>query len=173
MGAAVSDRPAAQPGEAPRMRWIVGRDLPAVEAIEVEAVGPGAAWAEIDLRRALSSRDVIGLVAESPAGYVAGYVVYRLDEGAIEILRLGVDLHRRRQGVGRAMLDHVRGKLDRLRPVARPRRTRILAAAPDDRLDVHLWLAACGFEAVSISRGADGSRYWFEWPRALDAGFGR
>lgn len=163
MGAAVSERPAAQPGEAPRMRWMIRGDLPVIEAIEVEGAGPGASWSEGDVRRALSARHVIGLVAESPAGYVAGYVLYRLDPDAITILRLGVDLHRRRQGVGRAILRHLRGKLDRVRRPGQPLRHRLVLAAPDDRLDLHCWLRANGFVCGEIRRGAEGDVYVFEW----------
>jgi [ribosomal protein S18]-alanine N-acetyltransferase len=134
---------------ATRIRWLVRGDMPEVEAIERATFTEP--WADEDYVRVLRDQNVIGMAAEDPDERVAGVMVYELQKLRLVLLRIMVRPDRRLQGVGRAMLDKLHSKL------SAHRRNRVALDVPDDLLGAHLWLRACGFEAVRV----DGDNYRF------------
>ena len=69
------------------VRWLSGRDLPAVLGIERETFGD---WTDFDFRDVLRSRNHIGFVAECDSPVVGrtvvGFMVYELDGCLMRVL---------------------------------------------------------------------------------------
>lgn len=139
------------------IRWMIRRDLR--EVLEIDGAGFSTSpLGEEALLGLLRQRDVIGMVTEevpawdgegpTPDGPVLGFMVYRLEKSRLVLLRLAVHPAYRRQGVGRAMLAKLAGKL------SSHRRTRIALDVAEGNLAAQLWLKACGFTAVRVDRGA-------------------
>ena len=187
-------------GWAPRLRWMIRRDLPEILAIERASFAADAVWQEEDFLRALRHRNVCGIVAErdwTDPSPVVGYMALEVHgpksaAPGVEIATLAVHPDYRRRGVGRLLLRRAMrvpmvwrpgdGSLaqDEVRPgVAR-------ATVSEMDLPVHRWLAACGWRAVAVERGwdvrdrteAEGGGvverdgYRFEWAPRVAGGVG-
>ena len=123
------------------IRWMIRRDLPAV--LEIEAASFDHPLGEDDLIRCLRSRDCIGMVTVDDET-VTGFMVYRLAKSSIEILNFAVAPESRREGVGRAMIEKLLGKL------SPDRRRRLFAKVSERNLNAQLFFKACGFLAVTV-----------------------
>ena len=143
---------------APFIRWMIRRDLPEVLVIERACFGD-AALTEGDFLAAMRQHDIIGMVCENEEE-ILGYMLYQLQEGAIEVLHLAVCPRRRRQGIGRRMID-------RLRETWSERRPRLTLRVDERSLPCQLWLRSLGFRCVGVERGGSGDHdaYAFEWER--------
>lgn len=147
------------------MRWLIRRDWPDVLAIEqLSFENP---WAEGDLLE--NMRDVFthSRAAElNDGGRIAGFMVYRTEGRTLRLLNLAVDPDRRRHGVGLAMLDYLKRKLDR--PYAK--RERIEALVRESNLDAQLFFRASRFRAEKVVRSpfddSDESGYLFSFAGA-------
>lgn len=125
-------------------RFMVRRDLPALLAIE-QASFPYP-WDEQDFMDELRPRNVWCIVAEVD-GEVAGFMVYELEKHAVMLSNFAVHPAYRRCGVGRAMIDKLKGKL------SLQRRRWLRAVVIEWNAPAHLFFRACGLRAVSVLRG--------------------
>jgi ribosomal-protein-alanine N-acetyltransferase len=123
------------------IRWMIRRDMPEVH--EIENASFQFPWDEDAFIRCLRQRNCIGMVVER-AEKIVGYMIYELHKNRLHILNLGVHPQHRRQGVGRALLDKLKGKL------SPQRRSRIMCEVRETNLDAQMWLRACGFKAISV-----------------------
>lgn len=138
------------------IRWMIRRDMPAV--LDIENVSFGAPWPEEEFIRCLRQRNCIGMVATDgpstcPASPVVGYMLYDLHHDRIDVINFAVAPQHRRQGVGRAMIGKLRGKLSPLR------RRRITLHVGESNLGAQLFFRAMGLRAVGIARGAYDHRF--------------
>lgn len=127
----------------PRVRWMIARDMPTVYAIEDRSFE--YRWTTEDFTRAIRTRNCMSLVAEIEEA-VAGYVVYEIHRDRLRILNFAVHQDLRRQGVGRAMVQKLVGKLS-------PNRRRIMLEIRETNLSAQLFFRALGFRAVRIEHG--------------------
>ena len=133
----------------PHVRWLVRRDMPEVLAIDHASFGDP--WNEEAFLKRLRERNCIGMCCEDRDGRVVGFMVYTLGR-RITVDRLAVHPDFRRQGVGRALVAKLRGKLD-------PRRNRLVFDVPDTNLPAQLWLRKCGVPTTIVVD--DGETYRF------------
>lgn len=150
-------------GPVPHIRWMIRRDLPEVLNIEGDYFGD---WTEEDFLAVLRARNCIGMVADENQSYdcpVIGFMIYELCKTKLHILKLAVDMKHRRRGVGRMMIEKLKGKL------STHRRSRMDIIVCEYDLGVHLFLKANGFVAEEILRGhfddLDGYQMVYRLPR--------
>lgn len=144
-----------------RVRWMTGRDHPAVLTIERKSFD--CPWSAAEFLEYLGQPDSIGMVAEIDE-FVVGYMVFKLGQKRIELLNLAVAPTCRRRGVGCALIDHLTAKL--IQPGAN-RRQRIVTYVRERNLAAQLFFRALGFRAVRVLRdyydGCDDDAYRFEY----------
>ena len=124
------------------IRWMIKRDLPEVLAIE-KAAFEEYPWLEDDFVRYLRQTNCIGMVVEYEDA-VIGFMVYELNKTSIHVYNFAVDPWYQRQGVGRAMIDKLKGKLSEIR------RTRIVLEIREENLDGQLFFKSMGFMAIAV-----------------------
>lgn len=144
----------------PRMiRWLIRRDMPQV--LEIEAASFDQPWTEEDFMSALRERNVIGMVAEHGRD-IFGFMVYELHRSDLHVLDLAVRPDSRRQGVGRQMVDRLKGKL------SQQRRHRIVATVRESNLAAQFFWKEMGFRCVKVERehyedtGEDGYEFVYD-----------
>jgi ribosomal-protein-alanine N-acetyltransferase len=125
------------------LRWMIRRDMPEVLAIENESFP--TPWGEEEFIRCLRQRNCIGMVATIDCDTV-GFMVYELHKQRLHILNLAVAKECRRRGVGAAMIDKLKAKLDP------KRRNRILLEVRETNLAAQKFFASQGFRAISVLR---------------------
>ena len=131
------------------VRDLTGADLPEVTAIEAAVFGDtawsAAAWAE---EAAAASAQRRYLVAESDAteGGIAGYAGVLLAGSDADVLTLAVDPAQRRSGIGRALLDALRGVAEAARA-----QSLFLEVAADNAAAIGLYQAS-GFTELGERR---------------------
>lgn len=130
-------------------RWMIARDKSEVLAIEFLTNSLG--WTEKDLMRHCIDRCTIGIVAER-GEEVVGFLVYKLHKHSLEILNMAVHPEWQQHGVGTALIDKLKAKLEGRR------RATILAEVPERKLDMQLFLREQGFFATP-----SGETYSFTW----------
>lgn len=152
----------------PHLRWLIRRDMP--EVLDIERVSFANPWNEAEFIGALRHRNVVAKVAtESKSVWapILGYMFYELHHNRLELLNLAVTPVYRRQGIGAAMIDNLAGKL------TLQRRRALSTVVGDDNLGAHLFLAAQGFIAQGVLRGAyeatDQDAYLFTYRVAAPA----
>jgi ribosomal-protein-alanine N-acetyltransferase len=133
------------------IRWLVHPDIEKVLAIE-EAL-PNA-WTAEEFCHFLHHRNSIGMVIEVD-GRIVGYMAYELCPRHLEVIRLVVHPHYRRQGIGRQLIARLATKL------TSHRRNSIALNVSEWETGPHLWLKACGFEAIRVVPGRDEDCYRF------------
>lgn len=127
------------------IRWMIRKDMPEVLSIEARAFD--YPWDEDTFIRVLRQRNCIGMVAISDNGdseKVLGYMIYELWPKRLGLLNFAVDYDERRQGVGRAMLEKLFGKL------SEQRRAKISLEVMEANVDAQKFFAANGFRAVGV-----------------------
>jgi len=125
-------------------RWLVIPDMPKVmEILE----GNGISISEIEIRAMLRQRNVIGMVAEC-SGLVSGVVIYALEKQAIDIHLLAVDPGQQWQGVGRCLIERLKGKVT-------DKRRNLFATVSEYDVAAQLFAKALGFLAVETLRDWD------------------
>lgn len=102
-------------------------------------------WGEDDFVATLQNRACIGLVAEV-GETVVGFVVYELAKDSLIVLRMAVDYHYRRCGIGTEILERLKNKL------SAQRREYLVTLVPDTDTEAHLFLKANGFKATLVLR---------------------
>lgn len=126
------------------IRWMIRADMDAVLSIENQS--KYAKWAEEDFLACLRQRNCIGMVAESntnEAYKIYGFVVYELLGEEIRILNIAVDKAYHRQGVGRAIIDKLKKRLNN-------KRTKLTLIVSERNLNAHLFFRNMGFKAIGI-----------------------
>jgi ribosomal-protein-alanine N-acetyltransferase len=126
------------------IRWMIRRDMPEVLAIEQGFEFP---WSEDDFIRCLRQRNCIGMIAEHNER-VVGFMIYELHKTRLHILNFAVHPSSQRQGVGRAMVDKLKGKLT----PSVEKRHRIMLEIRESNLAAQCFFRAMGFKAVSVLR---------------------
>lgn len=124
------------------IRWMILRDRPEVLTIEEQAFGPWA-WADDTFTSYFRQRNVIGMVAEYD-DRVVGFVLYELNKNSLHLLNFAVHEDCRRNGVGRAMVEKLVGKL------SEQRRNRIVLEVRETNLAAQKFFRAMGFRAISV-----------------------
>ena len=138
-------------------RWMIRRDLP--EVLAIESASHRFPWSERDIERRLRQRNCIGRVALIPHGHASphdlerccaiGFALFLLGARThIRLLNLAVDPILRRLGVGTALVDHLKAKLD---PAYFPGR-QLVVWARETELDGLLFLRSQGFQATEVVR---------------------
>ena len=138
-------------------RWLTIPDMPRVmEILE----GNGIDIPQAELRLMLRQRNVIGMVAEI-GGSVAGVVVYALEHQAIDIHLLAVDPCKQWQGVGRCLIERLKGKMT-------DKRRSLFATVSEYDVAAQMFSKALGFRAVETLRDWDdqGDGILFQYVRA-------
>ena len=125
------------------IRWMIRRDMPAVLGIENNCFE--FAWTEEDFIRCLRQRNCIGMVAEKD-DEVVGFMIYELHKNRLHILNFAVHEDQRRNGVGKAMVSKLLGKL------SQERRNRIMLEVRETNLEAQLFFKSLGFRAISVLR---------------------
>lgn len=125
------------------IRWMIRRDMPSV--LDIEGKSFEFPWSEEEFIRALRQRNCIGMVAELNE-IVVGFMIYELHKNRLHILNFAVHSDYRRNGVGRAMVEKLVGKL------SQQRRSRILLEVRETNLQAQLFFREVGFQAVSVLR---------------------
>lgn len=145
-----------------RIRWMIRGDLS--EVSEIDAASFEFPWSLQDFVTALRQRNVVGMVSEDAAG-VVGYMVYELHANRIELVNFAVGQKFRRQGIGQAMIERLKEKLQH------SRRERIVTCVRERNLAAQQFFRACGFRCVELVRNCyeqtheDGLRFVFPGDR--------
>lgn len=146
------------------VRWMIRRDM--VEVMQADSGAYQLDWPEEEFLRCLRQRNCIGMVAEH-GEKVLGFMIYELHKSKLEVLRMSVVKHARRQGVGGQMVAKLLSKL------SSHRRTRIGMQISENDLDAHLFLRAVGFRAINVIRqggdmGEDAYRFVYQYANGVD-----
>lgn len=125
------------------IRWMIRIDMPAVLSIEHGSFD--FPRCEEEFLRALRRRNCIGMVAERGAS-IAGFMVYELNRGSIDVLNFAVHPAFRREGVGAQMAAKLVGKL------SPDRRTRLTIDVRETNLTAQQFFRVQGFRATRVIR---------------------
>lgn len=125
-----------------RVRWMIRRDMPSV--LRIENASFEYPWTEEDFLSCLRMRSCVGIVAEDIDGNIAGFAIYDLEKSEVRVLSLAVAAERRRDGVGRAIVEKVIYK-----SVASGRNG-VVAEVRETNLQAQLFFRKMGFRAVAI-----------------------
>lgn len=125
------------------VRWLIRRDLPRV--LEIEQASFEYPWSEDDFLCVLRQRHCIGLVAVEYK-QVAGFIIYQLEEGVLDILNLAVCPSQRRHGIGAAIVERMRLKM------AQQRRSALRANVRETNLPAQIFFRSQGFLAEQVIR---------------------
>lgn len=125
------------------IRWMIRRDMPSVLDIEEQCFE--FPWSEEEFIRCLRQRNCIGMVAEL-SEQVVGFMIYELHKNRLHILNFSVHPDFQRQGIGKAMIEKLVGKL------SYQRRSRIMLEVRETNLPAQLFFKDLGFRAVSVLR---------------------
>ena len=132
---------------APHVRPMRHADFLTVVAID--AVSFPRPWGEIVLLHALRHRErsYVGCVAENDIGRVLGYAVYEITADQIRVANFAVGPRHRLQGVGRAIVGYLNGKLAKL-----PRES-LIATVRESNMPGLKFARSVGFVATGLVRG--------------------
>lgn len=129
-----------------RIRWAVKQDRGEILDILNDA---GLSITEDALIKLLNDRNTIAQVAEIGDHYrdfepvIAGVAIYRLEFRTLHILKLAVDPLFARNGIGRQLVEHLKGKIS-------PTRPKLTLNCRETNLKAQLFYRSCGLKAVGI-----------------------
>ena len=126
------------------IRWMIRRDMYEILEIEKRCFGKHA-WNEEVFIQHLRTRNMIGMVAEWDEDII-GYMVYALHKSSLELLNLAVEPKYQRSGIGSAMIDKLKGKLNP------DRRSQIMAMVSEFNLTGQLFFRSQGFLCTCIEK---------------------
>ncbi len=125
------------------IRWMIRRDMP--EVMEAERLCHEDAWTEDQFIACLQQRNCIGMVAEIQE-FVVGYMVYELYKNHLWLVNLAVHPKWQGQGIGREMVEKLKGKL------STHRRSAIHMKVSERCQGAHFFLRKMGFRATRVER---------------------
>ena len=131
------------------IRWANQRDL--------GAMASATGWTVEQLRASLRQRNVIGYVVECEER-ILGAAVYRLMEGRVELLAIGIMPGYIREGIGRLMVERLKKK------TCDHKRELLAVVVPERNLAAQQFFRACGLRAVAVVEGG----YLMEWRRVCE-----
>lgn len=133
------------------VRWMIRTDLPQV--LDIERGCFASPWTESDFITRLRMKSVIGMVATAdyppgpygvpPLERVVGYMVYEIHESRYHVINFAVCDTMRWKGVGSAMAEKLKGRLN-------GNRKRILLEVSERNLAGQLFWKSQGFRCESI-----------------------
>lgn len=126
------------------IRWMIRSDLDCVMAIEKDVFD--YPWSREEFRIALRQGNCASMVAERN-GEVVGYMVYELHRDRIELINFAVRPRSQRLGVGAALVERLKSKLDP------QKRRKIVCELRERNLDGQLFFRQAGFRCTSILHG--------------------
>ena len=125
------------------IRWMIRRDFSAV--LEIENLSFPDPWDEDQFLLSMRQRNCIGMVAERD-DEIVGFMVYELYKHRLQLLNIAVHPNYRHQGVGRAMVGRLVGKL------SCERRNRIMLEVRETNMDALMFFKSLGFRAIAVLR---------------------
>lgn len=118
----------------------------------------GYAWDVDDLYNEWKSKQGVGIVAVDYDDFPLGFCVYNLnDKQHYEVKHMAVDKNFRRVGIGTAMINRMKEKLN-------DRRYILSYSVPEENLSFQLFLRKMGFKAKLI-RNSISDVYRFEYEK--------
>jgi ribosomal-protein-alanine N-acetyltransferase len=91
------------------LRPVFQEDFPKLYALDQACFAPGIAWSKAELQYFLKYPGNLGVIAEDPAGHIAGFTIAgkQLRKGAVlgRLITIDVDPALRRRGVGHMLLE--------------------------------------------------------------------
>lgn len=142
----------------PHLQWLTRKELDAILAIEEESFD--FPWDQEEFLRVMRMTSVAGKVVLIDRRVVA-YMIYELHPNRLHLINFAVAFRCRRQGVGKYMIDRLKGTL------SHDRRRRIMLEVSDHNLDGQLFFRAMGFKAISVLKGFypnhDNDAYLFQY----------
>jgi len=144
------------------IRWLLRQDMP--DILDIERSSFEIPWTEEDFLCALRQRDAIGMVVEVGVE-VVGYMIYELHKNQLRLTSMAVHQAYRRQGIGAAMIDRLKGKL------TQQRRKRLTLEVIETNLEALKFFRSQGFVAYSVLRDyyADSDRDAFAMRYSVNA----
>ena len=130
------------------VRWMIRMDMP--EVMQIEMAGFSSPWEQERLMAHLMQRNCIGMSAElDPKGRqkIVGFMVYELHEGRLHLLNIAVHPDHRRIGMGRLLMEKLKGKL------SAQRRTRISIELREENPVAEAFLTRMDFTKVDSIEG--------------------
>lgn len=130
-----------------KVRWVTGRDMSSIAAIE--SLSFSKPWRRSDFDKCLGdpAGNRIGKVVEVD-GEVVGFMIYELQPERFYVINMAVRPSHRKMGIARAMIDHIKAKLDN----GYRRRRKVETYVSDHFLDAHIFFKTIGFVAVGVER---------------------
>ena len=125
------------------VRWLIRRDM--AEVLKIESASFECPWCDDDFLSVLSQRNCIGMVAEHGCELV-GFMIYELAKSRLLIRDFAVHPKWRRHGVGTAMVERLKDKLNQ------QRRTELRVELRERNLDGQRFYRAQGFKAIEVLR---------------------
>ncbi len=144
--------------QAVHIRWATGSDLTEIGLVMRYA---GLKVGTVSLAQLLRDRRVIGNVAEMD-GRIVGAVIYSLDPDRLHVHKLAVDPRYQGCGIGRKILNRLKGKLG-------PRRPRLTLNCRESNLAAQQFYRANRLKAVEIrwgyytDTGEDAYAFEYRW----------
>lgn len=94
------------------IRWLIGRDMDEVLGIDMVSHEQWYRWNRAEWAQILKERDTVGrVIVDEETSRVYGFVVYRLRQPSIDILKLAVHPLFRRRGMAASMLREIEAKV--------------------------------------------------------------
>lgn len=128
------------------IRYAIAKDRDEILDVLNDA---GLSITEDALIKLLGDRNTISIVAEATDYHrffepvIVGVAIYRLEFKTLHILKLAVDPMFKRNGVGRRLIEHLKGKIS-------PTRPKLTLNCRETNLKAQLFYRSCGLKAVGI-----------------------
>lgn len=138
-------------------RFMINMDFDRVVEINYTSSGDYA-WESEDLFQEWKSEQGVGIVAVDADDYTVGFCVYNLnDKECYEIKHLVVERSLQRSGIGTALINRMKDKLN-------DRRYILSYSIPEEHIGFQLFLKKMGFKAKIIKNGMN-SLYRFQYEK--------
>lgn len=138
----------------PKVQWLCDGDYPSVLLIDKTSFIRH--WDKKMFMRTLKKRDHHGLVV-CQQGIIVGYVIIRVVDSTIEIVRMAVHPDFRNRRAGFAMMNRVKSWL------TNSKRDVIETTISEYNDSAHIWLRRQGFKATKVHKVENGDYYRFEY----------
>lgn len=127
------------------LRYMLRQDLDSVVAIDKDLFD--CSWTKAEFVLAMKQKNTIGMVVVERNEEVVGYMVYEIHRHKIQILNFAVRARSQRLGIGRQMVERLKGRLDF------KQREMIVTEVRESNLDAQLFFKSQGFKCTSILHG--------------------